>query len=624
MKRYMSISLAVVLAAVSLSSCEPVKTPSSQGNGGTNSSVPKKLELTSFSRLNQGKDELNSHAADWKLSSLKMDYRTFVSLGSGVTTTPEPTYGRMIRLQDGSYILMCQDRADNYGNGRNVYWATSPDMKEWTAKGVLFKSRTVTNGLGNEDTRMYTNGNGFVKKNGDILLFASYRNAKSYGNYNCRYEHGIEMIRSTDGGKTWSQPYEIHHGPNWEAMILELATGELQCFFSESRPWISGSHSGTSMVRSTDGGITWTPSVKNADPLRIIRHTWYSKQQNKWLFTDQMPALVILNGSNQFAGAFESAYVNDETGKHFKIAFAWSPKDGKWDYITGDEGDGSGFDVKSAKVGPAERALDLWVGVGPDLKQFPSGETVLTYTDTQPYQRMRIGDSEARNWNEPFISLPGVKGSWGAMCMKNNHEVVALMRNSADASDVKMAMASLCLNHNIKASSHSVKVDGDNADWLPTDEALFVGSKCQAQATLRCSADADNIYFLIECLDENVSKDDYVQVFLAPADQTTLNTKSFRAKIGLSGLRNQGGYAGGWLEQDKGTSAAVSYDATLSSKSDTDNGWLAEIAVPRSAVNVIGGKLKLNFALFDVEGGEDAVVSTGEKNPQYWITVSGL
>ena len=187
-----------------------------------------------------------------------------------------------------------------------------------------------------------------------------------------------------------------------------------------------------------------------------------------------------------------------------------------------------------------------------------------------------------------------------------------------------MAMASLCLNHNIKASSHSVKVDGDNADWLPTDEALFVGSKCQAQATLRCSADADNIYFLIECLDENVSKDDYVQVFLAPADQTTLNTKSFRVKIGLSGLRNQGGYAGGWLEQDKGTSAAVSYDATLSSKSDTDNGWLAEIAVPRSAVNVIGGKLKLNFALFDVEGGEDAVVSTGEKNPQYWITVSGL
>ncbi len=621
---YMAMNLAVALAVLSMSACQPANNPSSSGNGGgAGSSVPKKLELTPFSQLNQGEDELNSHAADWKNSSLKLDRRSFINLGSGVTTTPEPTYGRMIRLQDGSYILLCQDRVDKNGNGKNVYWATSPDMKKWTAHGALFKSRTVANGLGNEDTRMYTNGNGFVKKNGEILLFASYRNAKSYGNYNCRYEHGIEMRRSSDGGKTWSAPYEIHRGPNWEAMILELASGELQCFFSESRPWISGSHSGTSMVRSTDGGITWTPSVNNADPYRVVRHTWWSEPQNMWLFTDQMPALIILNGSSQFAGAFESCYSKD-TSNHFKISFAWSPKDGKWDYITGDEGNGSGFDVKTAKVGPAERAIDLWRGVGPDLKQFPSGETVLTYTDTQPYQKMRIGDAEARNWSEPFVSLPDVKGSWGAMCMKNSHEVVALMRNSADASDVKMTLASLCLNHSIRASKHAVKMDGDNADWLTTDDALFVGSKCQAQATLRCSADSENIYFLIECLDENVSKDDYVQIFLSPTDQTTLGSKAFRVKVGLSGLRNQGGYAGGWLEQDRGAKACVSYDATLSSKSDTDNGWLAEIAVPRSAVNVIDGKLKLNFALFDVEGGEDAVVSTGDMNPSGWVSISGL
>lgn len=622
----MSIALAAMLAAMSVSACRTENNPSPSGGGnqGTSTSKPAKLTMTPFSDLNKGADEVNSHAAEWKKSSLKLDYRTFVSLGSGVTTTPEPTYGRMIRLQDGSYILMCQDRADGYGNGANVYWATSPDMKEWTPKGVLFKSRDVTNGAGNPDKRMYTNGNGFVKRNGDILLFASYRTAKAYNSYAYRYEHGIEMIMSTDGGKSWSQPYEIHHGPNWEAMILELASGELQCYFSESRPWISGSHSGTSMVRSTDGGKTWTPSVKNTDPHRVIRHTWWSQSQGKWLFTDQMPALIILNGSQQIAGAFESAYVNDSTGKHFKIAFAWSPEDGKWDYITGNEGDGSGFNVQTAKVGPADRALDLWVGVGPDLKQFPSGETVITYTTTSPLQSMRIGDAEARNWGEAFTSLPDVKGSWGAMCMKGSHEVVALMRNSANTKDVKMAMASLCLNHGIKASSHAVTQDGDNSDWADTDDALFVGSNCQAQATLRCAADADNIYFLVECLDENVSKDDYIQIFLAPHDQTQLNSKAFRIKAGPTGLRNQGGYAGMWLDQDRGATADVRYDATLSSNSDKDNGWLAEITVPRSAVNVTGGKLNLNFSLFDMEGGEDSVVSTGEKNPQNWITVTGL
>ncbi len=615
------ISIAM-LAATALLSCQVAKETSS--SGGDSSSTARKLELTPFSGLNQGASELNSHAGEWAKSSLKMAFRSFISLGSGVTTTPEPTYGRMIRLQDGSWILLCQDRADSNGNGKNVYWATSADMKEWTPKGVLFRSVGITNGLGNADTKMYTNGNGFVRSNGDILLFASYRSASSYGKYSCRYDHGIELTISSDGGKTWSDPKVIHKGPNWEAMMLETASGELQCYFSESRPWISGSHSGTSMVKSTDGGETWTPSAGGADPLRVIRHTWYSEKQDKWLFTDQMPALVILNGGRRIAGAFESAYVYDSTGKHFKIAFAWSPENGEWDFITGNEGDGTGFDVKTAKVAPADRALDLWRGVGPDLKQFPSGETVITYTDTQPYQLMRIGDSEARNWGESFISLPGVKGSWGAMCMKNSHEVVALMRNIADASDVKIAMASFCLNHSMKASSHPVTVDGDNGDWKTTDDALFVGSKCQAQATLRCSADADNIYFLIECLDENVSRDDYVQVFLAPSDQTKLNAKSFRVKVGLSGLRNQGGYAGGWLEQDRGASAAVSYDATLSSKSDTDNGWLAEIAVPRSAVEITDGKLNLNFALFDVDGGEDAVVSTGENNPSNWITVYGL
>lgn len=73
-----------------------------------------------------------------------------------------------------------------------------------------------------------------------------------------------------------------------------------------------------------------------------------------------------------------------------------------------------------------------------------------------------------------------------------------------------------------------------------------------------------------------------------------------------------------------GANAVVRYDATLSDASDVDNGWLAEISVPRSSVKVVDGKVKVNLALFDMEGGEDAIVSTGEKNPQKWITVTGL
>jgi hypothetical protein len=583
----------------------------------------KKLTITPFGELNSGASEINSHADEWQRSILTMNYRSLFEAGAGVTGTNSPAYARIIKLADGSYILLNQDSYDSGGNGANVFWATSPDMKNWAGKGVIFKSHGVINGLGNADTKLYTNGFGKVLKNGEVFLFASYRCKSTYGNYNCRYDHGIELIKSSDNGATWSEPQVIHRGPNWEAILLELPSGELHCYFSESRPWISGSHSGTSMVKSTDGGTTWTPSVSNAAPYRVIRHTWYSELQGKTFFTDQMPALIQLNNSTRIAGAFESCYEYNSSGKHFKIAFAWSPEDAEWDYILGDEGNGSGFDVATAKTGPADRAFDLWRGAGPDLEQFPSGETLVSYTSTSPQLSIRIGDSEARQWGEPFVSLPG-QGSWGAMMMESSHEVVAVMRNSKDSKNITVAMAKWALNHRIKASTHTVNPDGDNNDWSKGDEALFVGSKCQAQATLRCASDANNIYFLIECLDENVSREDYVQLFVAPAGQTVLNAKSIRVKVSPEGLKNQGNYAGVWTEKDLGAKAFASYDATLSSPSDTDNGWLTEIVIPRSSLNIEGGRILVNFALFDMEGGEDAVASTGNKNPQTWTFVSNL
>jgi hypothetical protein len=618
---YSLISCLLLLHLTIFSSCGGDE-PNNTSNPGS-SSESKKLMLTPFGELNQGASEINSHANEWKRSILTMNYRSLFEAGSGITGTTSPAYARMIKLADGSYILLNQDSWDANGNGANVFWATSPDMKNWTSKGILFKSQQVVNGLGNSDTKLYTNGFGKVLKKGDVLLFASYRYKATYSSYACRYDHGIEMIKSSDNGETWSEPQVIHRGPNWEAMMLELPSGDIQCYFSESRPHISGSHSGTSMVQSTDGGKTWLPSASGADPYRVIRHTWYSEVQGKTFFTDQMPSLILLNNSSQIAGAFESVYVYDSSGKHFKIAFAWSPEDGKWDYITGDEGNGSDFDVATAKVGPTDRILDRWVGAGSDLKQFPSGETLVSYTSTSPQLSIRIGDSNARQWGEPFVSLPG-QGSWGAMMMESSHEVVACMRNSKDSKNITVAMAKWALNHRIKASARTIDLDGDNNDWQKTDEALFVGAKCQAQATLRCSSDANNLYFLIECLDENVSKDDYIQLFIAPSDQIALNAKSIRVKVSPEGLKNQGNYAGVWMEKDLGAKAFASCDATLSSPSDTDNGWLAEIAVPRSALDIIEGKVLVNLALFDMEGGEDAITSTGSKNPQVWTFISGL
>lgn len=614
-KLYTGLAL---LAAVSLASCK------AEGPDDGGKQIPSEsttLTLTPFEKLNASADAVNSHKDDWAQSVLTLNYRSIVNVGASVLGTSSPSYSRIVKLADGSYILTAHDSYSG-GNGSTVYWATSRDLVNWTPQGKLFASRSVVNARGQEATRLYTNGFGKVLSNGDVLMFASFRTTGTYSFWKWRDEQGIEMRRSTDNGKTWSEPYEVYRGPNWEAIMLEDSDGELELYFSESRPWISGSHSGTSMVRSTDGGKTWLPGL-GKEPYRVIRHTWYDAHQERWLFTDQMPGLIILNDSKCKAGVFESAHDYPVGGSvNFCISFAWSPEDGNWNYIEGEEKDGTGLDVKTAKVGPADRKIDVWNGAAPSLLQFPSGETVVSYGQ-DAYQWLRIGDSYARNFGAAGKYLPA-KGSWSSILLDGTHELITHMRNSTDSKNVGVTICKLALNHRIAASSHKVVIDGGNSDWVNADDALFAGSKCQAQATLRCAADADNIYFLVECRDENVSKDDYVQVFIAPSDAAKLNAQTLRVKVGLNGLRNQGVYAGNWIEKDLGANAVVRYDATLSDASDVDNGWLAEISVPRSSVKVVDGKVKVNLALFDMEGGEDAIVSTGEKNPQKWITVTGL
>ena len=607
-----------LLAAVSLASC---KAEGPDDGGKQIPSESTKLTLTPFEKLNASADAVNSHKDDWAQSVLTLNYRSIVNVGASVLGTSSPSYSRIVKLADGSYILTAHDSYSG-GNGSTVYWATSQDLVHWTPQGKLFASRSVVNARGQEATRLYTNGFGKVLSNGDVLMFASFRTTGTYSFWKWRDDQGIEMRRSTDNGKTWSEPYEVYRGPNWEAIMLEDGDGELELYFSESRPWISGSHSGTSMVRSTDGGRTWLPGL-GKEPYRVIRHTWYDAHQDKWLFTDQMPGLIILNDSKCKAGVFESAHDYPVGGSvNFCISFAWSPEDGNRNYIEGEEKDGTGWDVKTAKVGPVDRKIDVWNGSAPSLLQFPSGETVVSYGQDW-YQWLRIGDSRARNFGDAGKYLPA-KGSWSSILLDGTHELITHMRNSTDGKNVGVILCKLALNHRIAASSHKVVIDGGNSDWVNADDALFAGSKCQAQATLRCAADADNIYFLVECRDDNVSKDDYVQLFIAPSDAAKLNAQTLRVKVGLNGLRNQGVYAGNWIEKDFGANAVVRYDATLSDASDVDNGWLAEICVPRSSVKVVDGKVKVNLALFDMEGGEDAIVSTGEKNPQKWITVTGL
>ena len=591
------------------------ETPSSGSGPQGPGSETTELVLTEFRELNQGESEINSHAGEWAKSIIKMDYRTYLELGAA-NNVYIPAYPRIRTLQDGSYILTWQDAVGVNGNGENTFYALSRDLKNWFYMGYLWQGQDVYNGLGKPDVRRFTNANTLQLSNGELLAVASFSTVETYGNQNFTDEQGIIVKRSRDGGYTWFGEQEIYHGPCWEPHLIELPTGEIQCFFSESRPWTSGSHSGTDMLRSYDGGDTWEPAL-GQDAYRVMRKHWWNAQKNMYCYTYQMPVGIILNESSQFAFAMESCnqrVVNSSGGysDQFSIAIVFSNEDGSWDYLEGDE------------ITPEELRIDYVVprGAAPYLVQFPSGETLLAYGGTDSRQHFRIGNATATEFGSTDLAaLPDV-GSWGGLDLTDSHTVISCMRDSREgADDATIALACFHLNHSITATGRSVTLDGDDAEWANTDEALFVGSRSQAQATLRCSADAENLYFLVEVFDETLSSTDFAYILLSPdSGSENLSAKSRRIRIGYNKIKSTDQYAGGWREYDFGVSYAGVFSGTPTDMSDTDTGFRAEISVPRSSVEIIDGRILVDFGYFDAASNAEDVLCDASNTSQ-WLSI---
>lgn len=602
--RFAAWTLCLLTTACSESD-EPDRGP---GTGGAIESQP--LQLTPVGALNRGEARIGSHADATERSSLMMDYRSYIDLDRSITGNDNPNYARICRLPDGSYLLFNHYGGANNANGYDVYYAASPDLAEWEPRGMLFERYEIVNARGKKDKRVFSNPDAIVLADGEILAFASYRANMSVKYEECRYDHGIVMRRSTDNGRTWSEPQEIYHGLNWEPCMIQLPSGELQCYFSESRQWISGGHSGTGMIVSTDNGATWSPAL-DSEPYHVIRQHWYNEDLAATLYTDQMPSIVRLHGTDRLAAAVESSVSCTGGNTSYRISFAYSDERGGWQHLQNDE------------TGPADRRDNLFEGAAPQLLQFPSGETVVSYGYAS-HMNMRMGDAAARQFGEPFVALPG-RGSWGCLEPDGSHALIAAMRNSETASDVKIAVARFYLNHRIAAVSRRVRVDGENSEWLPTDEALFVGSRSQAQATLRCACDEQNVYFLVEVLDRNLSKDDYVNILLSPAtpdDRITSHAR--RIKVSHNGLRSTDQYAGGWRRIDMDVRVQAACDGTVSDDTDTDHGYLVEVAVARRSLEIEEGCLRVDLVLFDSEGGEDALYTTMANDIAGWVPVAGL
>jgi len=296
-------------------------------------------------------------------------------------------YGRMVRLPDQR--ILC-----SYERGSRIYVRWSRDEgRTWEPETPV--AAFQFGGAANPEM--------LVLQNGWILL-----------SYNERPRDGIHPFTimttvSEDGGATWEGGRLVYEaGTNsgtgcWEPAQIQLASGEIQLFFANEKPYPNSTEQEITMVRSLDNAATWGP------PQRISLRPG---------FRDGMPVPVILAGSKGVVFAIED---NGMAGK-FKPAIV-------------DAGSGGSVRWPALHI----QLPDSVYAGAPYLRQFPGGETVLSVQSGEgrlnegalnnSQMAVYVGDAEARNFagkSIPFPVVPEASGLWNSLFIKDEITVTAI------------------------------------------------------------------------------------------------------------------------------------------------------------------------------------------------------
>lgn len=604
----------LTFAAILLLSC--TKEPTGGGSGSPAQTGQRQtLDIASIEEVNLGESKINSHEDMLGQSVLTPIAGTYVQLNQSVTHEEKPIYPRFIKTDAGDYLMFYHYGTTSWA-GNECEYMRSPDLVNWTWEKKLFEVFPITDCMGKSNKRAYAGANMVKLANGDILVVASTRAISSYRDRNA--DNGLAIRISKDNGHTWGEEQIVYLGTNWEPMPVVLPSGRIHIYYTDSKKLPEGAFgngnevisTGSSYIWSDDNGQTWHGGSNNAAEHLLgfaqVRYEYGSQL----IMTDQMPAVIALNNSNKLAAAAESFIGGKDYTSY--ISLAYTDEDGNW---------GS---PDSRGVLPDDRNDKFIKGCAPYLVQFPSGETVLSYNESNTFYMMQ-GNAQARNFGEPRKifdqNLTTGKGFWGALYCVDSHRMVAGVGGSGNI----LQVGQFYLNHSIKAADHSVTLDGNNTDWKSTDEALYICSLGDTKAIIRCAKDSENLYIIFDVKDAEISKDDDVQVFLSDPTKSTLGAHSIRVKASYLGYKTSGIYAGGWKDGDTGAKVSSSYDGTPAYNSDTDNGYIVEISIPLSSLKIHDGKILANFSLFDTKnGGEDAIKSTAGKSTENWLYITGL
>ena len=324
---------------------------------------------------------------------------------------PGGDYARMARLGDGA-IGIAYDRA-----GKLAFRRSIDEGETWSEPLLVAEDRDC----------WLTNSELLPLKNGDLLYLWNERPRAALKYQDKPAPPGelkrpflIRMARSRDHGRTWSAPRTLYTaGPSyqdgcWEPAGIELPDGEIHVYFANEFPYQTTAEQEISLVRSRDGGRTWSQA---------------QRMSMRKGHRDGMPAPLLLAGGGGIVVAIED---NGLSGNdRFKIAIVHTTLEDNWPSVAVD---GESWRRWPALAKPLPE--DHYAGA-PNLRQFATGETLLAYQasadGTLAGTRMVVcvGDGEARrftNESQPFAAAADAEPGqlWCSLFIKMADRVTAL------------------------------------------------------------------------------------------------------------------------------------------------------------------------------------------------------